>query len=71
MQASIAEDRIKKWGGANESDVDKTSDNWEFKETIAIDFCGNYLHSSIKYIYIYIYIFLAQLMSNDKYFKAN
>ena len=48
MQASIAEDRIKKWGGAKEVDVDKTSDNWEFKETIALDFCGNYLHSSIK-----------------------
>ena len=48
MQASIAEDRIKKWGGAKEIDVDKTSDNWEFKETIALDFCGNYLHSSIK-----------------------
>ena len=61
MQASIAEDRIKKWGGAKENDVDKTNDNWEFKETIAIDFCGNYLHSSIKKK---IFIFLAQLMSN-------
>jgi len=26
-EASIAEDRIKKWGGAKENDVDKTNDN--------------------------------------------